>query len=126
MDSQNLPLSSTCGNSEKNKMIVYHGTTNNRLKSVFKEGLYVTTNKKKALNYAIESAAYRGKGTPIIITLETTQKDLITDPDEAEGTFITLVSTTPIKTETNTKWTKQVKEYKNAWKERYEIKDVVL
>ena len=107
-------------------MIVYHGTTLNRLKTFYKEGLYVTINKKKALNYAIESAAYRGKGTPVIVTLVINKEELIPDPDEAEGTFITLVSTTPIKTETNAGWTKQVKEYKNAWKKQNEIMDVIL
>ncbi len=107
-------------------MIVYHGTTLNRLKTFYEEGLYVTVSKKKALNYAIESAAYRGKGVPVIVTLEAAQKDLVPDPDEAKGTFITLVSTTPIKTETSTNWTKQVKEYKNAWKNHNEILDVRL
>jgi len=107
-------------------MIVYHGTTINRLQSLYKEGLYVTVNKKKALNYAIESAAYRGKGVPVIVVLEIAQKDLVPDPDEAEGTFITLVPINTSAIETAPKWTKQVSEYKRAWKKRNEILDVVL
>ena len=107
-------------------MITYHGTTLNRIKTLYNEGLYVTTNKKKALNYAIESAAYRGKGVPVVVVLEVDANNLILDPDEAEGTFITLISVRSIGIETNSKWTKQVKEYKNAWKERNEIMDVVL
>ena len=107
-------------------MIVYHGTTVNRLKNTFHEGLYVTTNKKKALNYAIESAAYRGKGVPVVVSLDISKEEIIPDPDEVEGTFITLVPTEALKTETNMRWTNQVKEYKDAWKERNEIMDVVL
>jgi hypothetical protein len=107
-------------------MIVYHGTTLNRVKNTFLEGLYVTVNKKKALNYAIESAAYRGKGVPVIAVLEVDTKNLVPDLDEAEGTFITLISSTPIKVETSVKWTKQVREYKRAWKLRNEIMDVKL
>lgn len=107
-------------------MLVYHGTTHKRIKPIYQEGLYVTTDKKKALTYAIESAAFRSSGVPVIVTLSSTLKDLIQDPDEAETAFITLVPLKPLSVETNKKWTKQVNKYRNAWNERYEIMDVVL